>query len=94
MLQRMTRPQHTGTHIVEAVSAVMRSLAGREFGGLYTGIRLGQSGKQRSSVSNADVPFSNVTLVFGSAASGHFGSQAIHGLIRKSKWSDFEDEDR
>jgi hypothetical protein len=32
--------------------------------------------------------------VFGPAASGHFGSQAIHGVIRKSKWSDFEDEDR
>jgi hypothetical protein len=32
-----------------------------------------------------DVPFSNVTLVFGSPASGHFGSQAIHGVVRKSK---------
>ena len=32
-----------------------------------------------------DVPFSNVTLVFGSPASGHFGSQAIHGVVRKAK---------
>jgi hypothetical protein len=31
-----------------------------------------------------DVPFSNVTLVFGAPASGHFGSQAIHGVVRKS----------
>lgn len=30
-----------------------------------------------------DVPFSNVTLVFGSPASGHFGTQAIHGVVRK-----------
>jgi hypothetical protein len=32
-----------------------------------------------------DVPFSNVTLVFGAPASGHFGSQAIHGVVNKSK---------
>lgn len=31
MLQRMTRPQHTGTHIVEASSAGMSLLAGCEF---------------------------------------------------------------
>src|SRR5271154_4385004 len=31
----------------------------------------------------SDVPFSNVTLVFGSPASGHFGMQAIHGVVRK-----------
>src|SRR5579862_6837645 len=31
MLQRMTRPQHTGTHIVEASSAAMSLLAGCEF---------------------------------------------------------------
>ena len=42
----------------------------------------------------SDVPFSNVTLVFGSPASGHFGSQAIHGVIRKSKLSDFDEEHR
>jgi hypothetical protein len=42
----------------------------------------------------SDVPFSNVSLVFGVPASGHFGSQAIHGVVRKSKLSDFEDERR
>ncbi|HXQ26163.1 MAG TPA: hypothetical protein VN822_07135 [Candidatus Acidoferrales bacterium] len=42
----------------------------------------------------SDVPFSNVTLVFGSPASGHFGSQAINGVVRKSKLSDFDDEHR
>ena len=28
------------------------------------------------------VPYSNVTLVFGAPATGHFGSQAIHGVVR------------
>lgn len=28
-------------------------------------------------------PFSNVTLVFGEPASGHFGSQAINGAVRR-----------
>jgi hypothetical protein len=30
----------------------------------------------------SDVPLSNVTLVFGTPASGHFGAQAIHGVVR------------
>lgn len=30
------------------------------------------------------VPYSNITLVFGSPASGHFGPQAIHGVVRKA----------
>ena len=34
----------------------------------------------------SDVPFSNVTLVFGTPASGHFGMQAIHGVVRKWKF--------
>ncbi len=29
------------------------------------------------------VPFSNVTLVFGGPATTHFGTQAIHGVVRK-----------
>lgn len=29
------------------------------------------------------VPHSNITLVFGTPASGHFGTQAIHGVVRK-----------
>jgi hypothetical protein len=41
-----------------------------------------------------DVPFSNVTLVFGTPASGHFGTQAIHGVVRRSEFFDFEDEHR
>ena len=33
-----------------------------------------------------NVPFSNITLVFGDpAASKHFGAQAIHGLVRSAK---------
>jgi hypothetical protein len=38
-----------------------------------------------------DVAFSNVTLVFGAPASGHFGSQPIHGVVRKAKSSDSDD---
>lgn len=30
------------------------------------------------------VPYSNITLVFGAPASGHFGAQAIHGVVRKT----------
>jgi hypothetical protein len=40
----------------------------------------------------SDVPFSNVTLVFGSPASGHFGAQAIHGVVRETRLSDFNEE--
>jgi hypothetical protein len=40
----------------------------------------------------SQVPYSNVTLVFGAPASGHFGVQAIHGVVRKAKLSDFGDE--
>src|SRR5580693_476112 len=32
-----------------------------------------------------DVPFSNVSLVFGAPASGHFGMSAIHGVVREPK---------
>ena len=35
-----------------------------------------------------DTTYSNVTLVFGSPASSHFGLQAIHGVVRKANWSD------
>ena len=35
----MTRPQHTGTHIVEALSTALSLLAGSECARLYTGIR-------------------------------------------------------
>jgi hypothetical protein len=33
-----------------------------------------------------DVPYSNVTLVFGAPAYNHFGMQAIHGVVRKWKF--------
>jgi hypothetical protein len=32
-----------------------------------------------------NVPFSNITLVFADPAATHFGSQAIHGLVRSVK---------
>lgn len=30
------------------------------------------------------MPYSNITLVFGAPASGHFGPQAIHGVVRSA----------
>ena len=35
--------------------------------------------------SDPNVPFSNITLVFADPAAKHFGSQAIHGLVRSAK---------
>ena len=35
-----------------------------------------------------NVPFSNITLVFQKPAATHFGPQAIHGVVRKVKYSD------
>ncbi len=37
-----------------------------------------------------DVPYSNVSLVFGAPATGHFGTQAIHGVVREATFSDFK----
>lgn len=31
------------------------------------------------------VPLSNITLAFGAPASGHFGTQAIHGVVRRPR---------
>ena len=38
-----------------------------------------------------DVPYSNVSLVFGAPANGHFGMQAIHGVVREHKNFDQDD---
>lgn len=35
-----------------------------------------------------DVAYSNVTLVFGTPASNHLGSQVIHGVVRKASSQD------
>lgn len=42
----------------------------------------GPSGLQVCITGGTEVPFSNVTLVFSGPASGHFGSQAVHGVVR------------
>src|SRR5580658_6036590 len=39
-----------------------------------------------------DVPYSNVSLVFGAPASGHFGTSAIHGVVREPKQDDHRDD--
>jgi len=41
-----------------------------------------------------DVPYSNVSLVFGAPASGHFGTTAIHGVVRRTSFVDFDEERR
>jgi hypothetical protein len=42
-----------------------------------------------------EVPYSNVSLVFGGPATTHFGSQAIHGVVRKaSAAEERKDQDR
>jgi hypothetical protein len=38
-----------------------------------------------------EVEFSNVTLVLGAPATGHFGLQPIHGVVREPKKSDQDD---
>ncbi|HTZ47227.1 MAG TPA: hypothetical protein VMH20_06525 [Verrucomicrobiae bacterium] len=35
-----------------------------------------------------NVPFSNITLVFEKPAAGHFGTQAIHGVVSKTERND------
>jgi hypothetical protein len=35
-----------------------------------------------------DIEYSNVMLLFSKPASGHFGSQPIHGVVRKVSWRD------
>ena len=40
----------------------------------------------------SDVPFSNVTLVFGTPASKHFGTQAIHGVVSETRLFEFGDD--
>jgi hypothetical protein len=40
----------------------------------------------------SDVPYSNVTLVFSPPASNHFGTQAIHGVVRESRVSESDDD--
>jgi hypothetical protein len=37
----------------------------------------------------SEVPYSNITLVFSGPATSHFGSQAIHGVVRKALVNDF-----
>jgi hypothetical protein len=39
----------------------------------------------------SDVAFSNISLVFSAPANGHFGMQAIHGVVRRPKLSDYDD---
>jgi hypothetical protein len=38
------------------------------------------------------VEFSNITMKFSGAPTGHFGSQAIHGVVRESRLSEFDDD--
>jgi hypothetical protein len=39
-----------------------------------------------------EVPYSNMTMVFGGPATNHFGTQAIHGVVRKASAESAEEE--
>jgi hypothetical protein len=41
----------------------------------------------------AEVPFSNVTLVLTGPATGHFGTHAINGVVRRMKEAEQDDRD-
>jgi len=56
--------------------------------GQFSGLQVCISG----GVLEPNVPFSNVTLVFADGAAGHFGMQAIHGVVRRA--TDSADSDR
>lgn len=34
-------------------------------------------------VGNSEIPYANMTMVFGGPATNHFGTQPIHGVVRK-----------
>jgi hypothetical protein len=40
------------------------------------------------------VQFSNITMTFSGAPTGHFGPQAIHGVVRLPKKPDSDDHDQ
>ena len=44
---------------------------------------MGPSTLQICIIGGSNVDYSNVTLVYTGPATGHFGSQAIHGVVRK-----------
>ncbi len=45
-------------------------------------------------VGGTTVEFSNITLTFGGPPTGHFGKQAIHGVVRFVRHSEEDDLDR
>jgi hypothetical protein len=76
ILQRMTRPQHTGTHIVEAFSAAISRLAGYECGD-YTL----ESGRTRARLAKSNVlkmRVSELRRIFQAEA-----QHAIHAQMRE-----------
>ena len=52
--------------------------------GEFSGLQVCISG----GVNEPNVPFSNITLKFADGAATHFGSQAIHGVVRKVQTED------
>jgi hypothetical protein len=44
---------------------------------------MGSSTLQVCIIGGSDIEYSNVTLVYTGPATGHFGTQAIHGVVRK-----------
>jgi hypothetical protein len=44
---------------------------------------MGSSTLQVCIIGGSDIEYSNITLVYTGPATGHFGTQAIHGVVRK-----------
>lgn len=53
----------------------------------------GMSSLQVCVTGNGEVQFANMSIVFGGPATGHFGSQAIHGVVRSPRESEKHDGD-
>ncbi|MGC1905739.1 MAG: hypothetical protein WA715_18110 [Candidatus Acidiferrum sp.] len=53
----------------------------------------GMSSLQVCITGSGEVQFSNLSILFGGPATGHFGSQAIHGVVRFPHESEKRDKD-
>lgn len=93
------RGQHTHHIVLRGATVAPLSTGGFEVTGVVANTLITKDGSQvfpDSTVvidvtGGANVAYSNITLTFQGSATGHFGGQAIHGVVRKVK---AEDDDR
>jgi hypothetical protein len=93
-----SRMQHTHHITIEDATITPIPTGGFEVSGPVTITKDGSPAPLASSMLYVDitggtsVEFSNITLRFDGGAKVHFGSQAIHGVVRKPKPSDSDDK--